>query len=211
MRRIFVQFVARMVQRMAILDEIVLHYIQTRLNLFAALIGALLLVWSAFAHNGFLSAEVLLAGAIGYALGFVPAMMGGIFINGLEIALRHGHPLHIPTLLVQFFGCSMIAWLGHGHQMAMRQAREQSRELADVSIRAQIVPWTLVNEVRNSLLAMRLLLFTSKTDRNSDPQNMQLVQAELLRLEALFKELHEKQIEPDTVEKDPKTRLQKNA
>ncbi|PWI58371.1 hypothetical protein [Sulfoacidibacillus thermotolerans] len=207
MRRLSTHSVARMVQWLSELDERVLLYMRNRATLFAALIGASLLLWSVVTENGFLSAEVILAGAVGYALGFVPAIAGGIFINGIEIALHYGHPLHVPTLLVQFFGCSSIAWLGHVHKMVARRAREQQER--DVTVRAQIVPWTLVNEVRNSLLAMRLLLFSNKLDRNSDPNNLKLVQAELLRLESLFKELHEEQVHPGDLDKGSEQTTQK--
>ncbi|PWI57229.1 hypothetical protein [Sulfoacidibacillus thermotolerans] len=51
-----------------------------------------------------------------------------------------------------------------------------------------LVPSTLVNDVRNSLLAIRLLLFTTTCDAGEN-SSLHLAQAELLRLEALFQDL----------------------
>ncbi len=175
------------------IDRLVLEQLKLRATLIAAFIGLTFLAWSAITQNGYLALQVLLAGAVGYLLGFVPAVAGGLVINLVDLYIHGVHGLHAYTMLVQVFGCSYIAWLGHAHSVAAAVRRKEIQEMQN---RRHIVPWTVVNEVRNSLLAVRLVLFSNRTIRVS-PSEMRLIEDELLRLEAMLKDLPEQ----DTVAK----------
>ncbi|MCI0184688.1 hypothetical protein [Sulfoacidibacillus ferrooxidans] len=182
-------------------DDNVLNYLRLRVTLMAALLGVVFLLFSFIEHNVFSSIEVLLAGAVGYSIGFVPAVFGGILITALSIMENGGHHEHWAPIILQFLGCSVIAWLGHSHQLATQHTREQNKIPAQRTIRAQIVPWALVNEVRNSLLGMRLLIFTNTMDRDAEQRNLQIVETELLRLEALFNDLSEEEVNAEHLAK----------
>ena len=169
------------------IDRIVLEQLKLRATLIAAMIGLTFLGWSVAAQNGYLGLQVVLAGAIGYAVGFVPAVVGGLAVNIVDVFMHGLHGIHAYTMLLQVVGCSYIAWLGHAHRVAAVARRKEIQEMQN---RTHIVPWTVVNEVRNSLLAVRLLLFSNRTIRVS-PSEMRLVEDELLRLEAMLKDLPE--------------------
>ncbi|MHB1629933.1 MAG: hypothetical protein ACYCVB_16450 [Bacilli bacterium] len=171
------------------IDRFVLDQLKQRATLIAALIGLTFLGWSALTQNGYLGLQVLLAGAVGYLLGFVPAVVGGLAVNVVDLCIHGAHGVNVYMLLVQLFGCTYIAWLGHAHRIAAAVRRKEIQEMQN---RKHIVPWTVVNEVRNSLLAVRLLLFSNRTVRVS-PSEMRLIEDELLRLEAMLKDLPEQE------------------
>lgn len=188
-------------QRIALFDDMVLGYLRMRMTLIAALLGIVLFVLAIIEHDIFAGVEVLLAGAVGYTIGFVPAVLGGVLITLSSLVWYSHHSMYCPSIIFQFLGCVVIAWLGRSHHSVVKHTREHYRSHVDQAMRSQVVPWTLVNEVRNSLLGMRLLLFTNNMGRETDQQNLQIVEAELLRLESLFTDLHEEQVNPERMVK----------
>ncbi len=166
-------------------DAWVLDNLRSRATLIAALIGTILLIWGLVTHNPDLGVEAVLAGAMGYVIGFVPAVLGGLIITAIHF-FSAGMPVSsFPVILIQIMGYTYIAWLGRQHK---HLALERRTQLADAVHDAKVVPWSFVNEVRNSLLAMRLLLFVKKSETTEHAQ-LQLIEDELLRLESLFGKL----------------------
>ena len=167
------------------IDTWVLNMLRIRATLIAAVIGTILIVWGIVTKNVDLGMEAILAGAMGYLIGFVPAVLGGLFITAIQFVTFSMGLQSMPLLFLQIMGYTYIAWLGRQHKM---MAVERRMRLADVEHDPQVVSWTLINEVRNSLLAMRLLLFVRS---NGSPQQNQLrmIEDELLRLESLFGKL----------------------
>ncbi len=160
-------------------DSWVLDNLRSRATLIAALIGTVLLIWGIATHNPDLGIEAVLAGAMGYVVGFVPAVLGGLIITSIHF-FREGMPIsNFPVILIQIMGYTYIAWLGRQHK---HLAVERRTQLADSIHDAKVVPWSFVNEVRNSLLAMRLLLFVKKNETAEHAQ-LELIEDELLRLE----------------------------
>ena len=167
-------------------DDALMTFFKLRQSLLAALIGIAMLIWGLIMHQYFLLLAVMLAGAIGYWLGFTPAFLAAFFLIALQIHATES--LQFAQMLLEVLGTTFIAWLGREHRLAARQ-----RLLWGGSeFEKQVVSWTFVNEVRNSLLAMRLLLFQKSQD-NPSGANLKLIEDELLRLESLFGKLHDKE------------------
>lgn len=164
------------------LDGLFVAQLRSRATLIAVLIGLFLLGWGAWENDYILDTEVLLAGATGYVLGFAPAVAIGVIATLLQWTMLGVGADHPSASVLQFLGCSYIAWLGREHH---RITRERQVMLSGIHHDQRIIPWSLVNEVRNSLLAMRLLLFDRKRV-DVDPTPIELVEEELLRLESIF-------------------------
>jgi len=183
------QWGERALQACESIDRIVLDQLRLRATLIAAFIGLTFLIWAVVTQNGYLGSQVIVAGAIGYWLGFVPAVGGGLVLNALHVYMQGLPERHVFMMVIQLAGCSYIAWLGYVHKIATVARRKEVHEMKQ---RSHIVSWTVINEVRNSLLAVRLLLFSSRTVRVS-PSDMRMVEDELVRLEAMLKDLPEKE------------------
>jgi hypothetical protein len=156
-------------------------------TLVAASLGVFLCAWGIAIGDYNLLIEVLVTGAVAYSIGFVPALAGDLIIVLIRIFDSSNHHA-IATELLQFLGCAYIAWLGFQHRQLVRANREQLQ--ANKSEHpSHVIPWSLVNEVRNSLLAIRLLLFQQSSkhaDSTVNKDEMKLMEDELLRLELIF-------------------------
>ncbi len=168
-------------------DDVLFHFLKQKLTLIAFIIGIILFVLGFFLHNFEMSADVVLAGAMGYWLGFIPAITGGLILTGIRFSLAGFYWAEVPLETLLCVGCMYIAWLGREHRVASIRRKQEIHGFIQTS---QEIPWSMVNEVRNSLLAMRLLLFSKKSD--SADMNLRLVQDELTRLDNLFHDLNEK-------------------
>jgi hypothetical protein len=166
-------------------DDMLMGFFKARQSLMAAIIGLMMLIWGIAMHQYFLLVAVVLAGAIGYGMGFTPAFLIAFIL--IVIPTRFVHLLPIAEMIIEIIGTSIIAWLGREHRLTARKRLLWGGD----DYEKQIVSWTFVNEVRNSLLAMRLLLFQKNQD-NSSGTNLKLIEDELLRLESLFGKLHDK-------------------
>ncbi len=169
------------------IDRIVLTYLSSRVTLIAAVVGTALMIWGIASHNLYMVIQVILAGAMGYSVGFVPAVVGGLIVSAIYIVTQGITTLNISSLIIEVLGCTYIAWLGRQHKVITKRRRT---EIAGVANRSHTVSWTFVNEVRNSLLAMRLLLFR-KANEGLPQQKLELIENELLRLESMFGKLKE--------------------
>lgn len=179
----------RVLQAFECIDRIALEQLKLRATFIAAFIGLAFLIWAAVTQDGYLGFQVILMGAIGYWFGFVPAVVGGLAVNAVYVYIQGLPELRAFAMLIQLFGCSYIAWLGHAHKVT---AVVRRKEIQEMQHRFHIVSWSVVNEVRNSLLAVRLMLFSNETVRVS-PSEMRMAEDELLRLEAMLKDLPEKE------------------
>lgn len=163
------------------LDALFITQLRARASLMAVMLGIGLILWGTWQGNIILDAEVVLAGATGYTLGLVPAVAVGIAAAGAQWVLLGPGFEHPAVNLLEFLGCAYIAWLGREHRQL---ADEQKLALAGIQHERRVIPWSLVNEVRNSLMAMRLLLTDRRSTANAD--QVKLVEQELLRLESIF-------------------------
>ncbi len=166
-------------------DDMLMGFFKARESLMASILGLMMLIWGIVMHQYYLLIAVVLAGAIGYGMGFTPAFLIAFIL--IVIPTRFVHLLPIAEMIIEIIGTSIIAWLGREHRLAARKRLLWGSTYYE----KQIVSWTFVNEVRNSLLAMRLLLFQKSQD-NSPSTNLKLIEDELLRLESLFGKLHDK-------------------
>ncbi len=166
-------------------DDALMFFFKSRQSLLAALIGLLMIIWGLIMQQYFLPIAVVLAGAIGYWLGFTPAFLIAFFL--IIVQVRFNQTFHFSEILIEVLGTTFIAWLGREHRLAVRRRLLWGGD----EYEKQVVSWTFVNEVRNSLLAMRLLLFQKSPDPTTGT-NLKLIEDELLRLESLFGKLHEK-------------------
>ncbi|UOF92080.1 hypothetical protein LSG31_07655 [Fodinisporobacter ferrooxydans] len=164
------------------IDRKILEFLQNYSALIASIMGIGLCAWGLFRHDLNLVIETLLSGAIGYYIGFFPALIVNLFIFFLRIHSAGPAYQVFDVKVLQFFGCAYIAWLGFCHRQSALFSRQQ---FFQEEPHAHLISWTLVNEVRNSLMAMRLLLFKyykSETEQSE----FKLVEDELLRLELIF-------------------------
>lgn len=168
-------------------DQQLFDYLKQKLTLIAAIIGLILFILGFLLHNIEMSAEVLLAGAMGYLLGFIPAVIGGLVITGIRFGLSGFFWSEMPIEIVLYIGCMYIAWLGREHRVASIRRKKEVQGFIQT---AQEIPWSMVNEVRNSLLAMRLLLFSKRGEQFDT--SLRLVEDELTRLDNMFHDLNEK-------------------
>ena len=188
MRNIFYHAWRRLLTLIDDIDNALIRFFKNRQSLFAAIIGLMLIIWGIALHQYYLLLAVVLAGAIGYGMGFTPAFLIALLL--VIVQYRSVETPHLAEMIIEILGTTFIAWLGREHRLAAR-----SRLLwGGNEFEKQVVSWTFVNEVRNSLLAMRLLLFQKSQDSLAST-NLKLIEDELLRLESLFGKLHDKHTE----------------
>ncbi len=165
-------------------DRFLINLIKQNMTLIAAVIGLVLFVDGFFRHDPEMSAEVVLAGAFGYWFGFSPAVVGILVLTGMRFAVVGFNTHSIPLDTLIWLSCLYIAWLGREHRLA---SNVRKLEVDGYYNTSQEIPWSMVNEVRNSLLAMRLLLFNRHHEAGD--ANLRLVEDELTRLDNLFHNL----------------------
>lgn len=180
-------FMRRLITSCEDCDEALIMFLRHKQSLLAALIGLSLLVWGIITLQYYLIIAVIIAGAVGYWLGFSPAVLIALCL--LLIGTVTNQPDHVTKLIIQIAGIILIAWLGREHHLAVRKRLA----LGNDECVQHVVTWTFINEVRNSLLAMRLLLF-QKSPTIDTTTNLKLIEDELLRLEAIFSKLHDKNV-----------------
>ncbi len=167
-------------------DQVLFDFLKQKMTLIAAVIGIGLCILGFLLHNIEMSLEVVLVGAIGYLLGFIPAIVGGLILTGIRFSQVGFFWSEVPLETLVYLGCMYIAWLGREHKVASIRRKQ---EIYGFIQTAQVIPWSMVNEVRNSLLAMRLLLFSKHSE--TIESNLRLVEDELTRLDNLFHDLNE--------------------
>ncbi len=186
---------ARMLQRLAILDQRVIRVMDLHTNLMTAVIVLGLCSWGLVTGHFWFVILLICTGAAGYYFGATIALaMSVICVLGLTVhAGYHGFNLTLTTALFEWVGLLLVARLGVQH----RQERAALARQSDVppSHRDHVLPWHVTNNVRTSLAAVRFLLFPVQDDRNR--QALETAVAELARLEQLF-EMIEKDHATDT-------------
>lgn len=179
-------FVETMLAKVHKADRRLFAMVKQRLTLIAAIVGIVLVVVGVSQHNYEIIIDVILAGAFGYLIGFIPAVGSGVIVMIVRFLLVGVRPEHISLYLLTFVGCTYIAWLGREHRMVSVRRKQEMHGFPQTT---QEISWSMVNEVRNSLLAMRLLLFTNPSNNNDD--NLQMIKEELTRLDRLFHNLND--------------------
>ncbi|WDL97278.1 hypothetical protein [Alicyclobacillus sp. ALC3] len=175
---------ARMLQRLAILDQRVIRVMDLHTNLMTAVIVLGLCSWGLVTGHLWFVILLISTGAAGYYFGATSALALSVFgVLGLTVrAGYHGFNLTLTTALFEWVGLLLVARLGVQH----RQERAALAHQSDVpaSHRDHVLPWHVSNNVRTSLAAVRFLLFPVQDDRNR--QALETAVAELARLEQLF-------------------------
>ncbi|UOF89977.1 hypothetical protein LSG31_19240 [Fodinisporobacter ferrooxydans] len=167
------------------LDMVFLEWIRSRSTLIAAILGIFLIVWGIATQDWFLIVQVIVSAAIGYRLGFIPGVSFDTLIAFIRFYHVHFEVVLLPFPFLQYFICAYITWLGFRHHQMSALLKEKLSELDPPN---HVVTWSFVNEVRNSLMAMRLLLFRYAKETTAQT-DMKIVEEELLRLETLFGKL----------------------
>lgn len=170
------------------IDMDCIRFLREWSTLIAATLGVFLFAWGIVSTDYKLVIEVLLTGAVSYSIGFVPALIGDLIMLLIRISGMYFTP-YAAIEILQFLGCAYIAWLGFQHQQLARANRQQLQHMNKQEHPSHVITWNMVNEVRNSLLAMRLLLFQQaqkQTSPSTTEDEIKMVEEELLRLELIF-------------------------
>lgn len=153
--------------------------------LFAALILA---VWAPSFHHATFDFGLLIIGAVSYFAGIFVALVGGLLI----LALGVWHGLSLTNALVETIGYISVAWLGYRHKAETYM--QQAMRAADPH-RPQELPWSVANEIRTSLAAVRFLIFP--LHEGGENNDLQKATNELSRLEQLFMDLEKMEQDGD--------------
>lgn len=145
-------------------------------------------------HVGFVLG-ILIVGAISYFFGMVVALLlsAGFAVAGL-ISLSN-HDFSAAEQVLETVGYLLIIWLGYRHKQQKQQQVEhrQNQGGAAPSHSPQTIPWSVNNEVRTSLAAVRFLLFPLNRDEETD-RTIQRASAELSRIEDMFNEMEREKL-----------------
>lgn len=175
---------ARLLRRLAILDQQVVRAMDLHTNLMTALIVVGLCSWGLVTGHFWFVILLVCTGAAGYYLGATIALILSVLgVAGLSISSGyHGFNLTLTTALFEWVGLLLVARLGVRHSQQREVLATQSA--MPPSHRDQVMPWHVSNNVRTSLAAVRFLLFPVEDERNR--QALEQAVAELARLEQLF-------------------------
>jgi len=181
------------------LDEKLVNFIRLRTNLIVALVVLGLCLGGAVTNHAGFVVGILVIGGISYFFGIVVALLVAVafVIVGLTSLSSPGFS---PTEEVLEIVCYLlISWLGYSHRQqtklqAEQQHQQQVQQVLAPSHSAQTIPWSVSNEVRTSLAAVRFLLFPLNRDEESD-RTIQRASAELSRLEHMFNEMERENME----------------
>ncbi|GGJ12210.1 hypothetical protein GCM10010885_21970 [Alicyclobacillus cellulosilyticus] len=169
-------------------DQKLVTFVQSHANLTTALVTAGLALWALSTHQSAIVLRMAAAGAVGYFLGLTPAVCVGALSVGFSVAISLEHGFSISNLIIEVIGAGCSAWLGYQHKM--QKVRQE--QAADPHA-PQVLPWAVVNEIRTSLAAIRFLLFPLHDEEGSrENQALQQATQELSRLEALFREMEQR-------------------
>jgi hypothetical protein len=168
-------------------DKRLVRFVRNRAHLFAAAVALVLCVWGLSAGHAGFAAGMIILGAVGYFLGLTIAIGLGVVLTAVDVYVAMHTGVVPSTLLLEMIGYSCIAWLGYSH----REQKERQKRLAMEVHEPQVLPWSVVNEVRTSLAAIRFLLFPLHGDGSN--QEVRRATDELSRLERLFTEMEKEE------------------
>lgn len=183
------------------IDGLFVNAIQMRSNLLIALIVVTLCIWGSSTGHVWFVAGIMVVGALSYFFGIVVALLGGLAFTSVELFAAAVPHMQASVIFMEITGYVMITWLGYRHkeQKELQQEHIQQKQQF-VSHSAQVIPWSVTNEVRTSLAAVRFLLFPLDIDEQTDP-TLEKATAELSRLEHLFKEMEQDKLKEANQEK----------
>lgn len=189
---------ARMLQRLAILDQRVIRAMDLHTNLMTAVIVLGLCSWGLVTSHIWFVVLLICTGAAGYYFGATIALfMSVLGVLGLSLSAGYqGFNLTVTTILFEWVGMLLVARLGVQHSQERAVLERQST--VPPSHRDHVLPWHVTNNVRTSLAAVRFLLFPVQDERNR--QALETAVAELARLEELFETIEKHHPEDKTSE-----------
>ncbi|MCF8567664.1 hypothetical protein LLE49_23370 [Alicyclobacillus tolerans] len=160
------------------LDQQFESFFRTHVDLVMFLIVLGVGSWGLASQHMWFVLGMLVVGALSYFLGLTIAMLAGLVLTVLDLYNSYHGGLHTTIVVMEVIGYVTISWLGYRH----RKQEEYQKQLAVLHAHPdQVMSWTVVNEVRNSIAAVRYLLFPM-----SDSENIQQVSQELARIEQMF-------------------------
>ncbi|QQE77792.1 hypothetical protein [Alicyclobacillus sp. SO9] len=171
-------------------DALFVDAIQTRSSLLTALIVVTLCIWGSSTGHVWFVAGIMVVGALSYFFGIVIALLGGLAFTCIELFAAAIPHMQASVIFMEITGYIMITWLGYRHKEQKELQQEHIQQQQFVSHSDQVIPWSVTNEVRTSLAAVRFLLFPLDTDEQKDA-TLEKATAELSRLEHLFNEMEQ--------------------
>ncbi|MCF8567213.1 hypothetical protein LLE49_21055 [Alicyclobacillus tolerans] len=167
------------------LDHYIVDFLLSHANLLLALVVLGLGIWGIFLQHIVFIVALMVIGALSYFFGISVALLTGLFLS--VVRLIHPYlPTSVTVVIVELVGYGTIAWLGYRHKEQKRQQKESASSHAD-----HVMPWTVANEMRTSLAAVRYLLFPLHDEATS--QNLETVTKELSRIEDMFNKIEASQ------------------
>ena len=167
------------------------------MDLLLAVTAAVLVMAAVVMGDPYYVAAICLVGAVSFFAGFIESLGAAALLAGWAafrmVASRHG--MGLSGVMMQVFGYGCVAWLGYRHREQQRIQRERSERQAHAD---SVIPWVVTNEVRNSLAAIRFLLFPlhDGPEPADERQPLRQVTDELQRLENLFSDIERSNQEP---------------
>lgn len=163
-------------------DKQLLHLISHHVYLLVTMAISCLGAWGGFTGHFHYIIEMILVGAVAFTIGIVGAVVTSVVGLGLNATMFFAHTVDPTVFLLETFGFICVIVLGHQHQ-TMKYARSNVQEDKP----NQVLPWSVVNEIRTSLSAIRFLLFPLKEEHATS--QIERATQELSRLEEIFHEL----------------------
>ncbi|MCF8564337.1 hypothetical protein LLE49_06210 [Alicyclobacillus tolerans] len=164
------------------LDRRAIQMIQAHSNLVAIFTALGIGIWI---HQTWFALTLAMIGAMSYFGGLSLAGIASLLIVGADFAFTGKYDDALTLVPIKLFADAAIAWLGYHHKQQKeiqkrRQQQTQNRFHSD-----KVLPWTAANEIRNSLAAIRFLLFPLQGgEQNQEP--LQKATDELSRIEKMF-------------------------
>jgi hypothetical protein len=173
-------------------DDAIVRFFRSHAYLCIAILSLAIFIWGCVTrHTGFAIGSILLGG-LSYFFGLSVAVLFGIVFTFMGV-VHSGVSSQAATAAVELLGYICVAWLGYGHRVQNVEQKQLEKERSarengeGDTHRDQIVPWSVVNEVRTSLAAVRFLLFPLH-DKETGTQ-LEKATNELSRLEKIFSEI----------------------
>ncbi len=165
-------------------DSSVRNFLQSHANLIVALVIVGILIRL---HTIWLLGGLVITGVLGYFAGISIGLMSSFVLSGIGFYLwiTHGLPdsSHVVLDTISYW-CNV--WLACQYR---REKKVQQNGHHD-----QVMSWAVANEIRNSLAAIRFVLFPIQ--ENASDTNIDRVTAEIVKIERYFEEIESQNSRP---------------
>lgn len=163
------------------MDKITLTYIQSCEYLIYMFLILSLCTWNiSLHHDSILIGMAIILIAENY-IGQTYTLAAGIVFSFVVLPLEPISRTSITLLLINLIGFCCAAWIGF--------SIKKSENFSAYTDSYQIIPWTVFNDTRTSLAAMRYLLFS--INQKQKITELERAYNELSRLEKMFKGIEE--------------------